>query len=357
MKGSVHYNKKSKRWVISVYWEEKRYRFWRHPNTGEPFWAKKSAEKQLNRIRTEVDEGYFNPKHWKIGSPLLVKTYSLDWLDGINVSLNTLKDYKSSVKKYIIPFLGEKDIRIIRYNDIVEFHKWIPRSDKGKYNVVSALKTMLRYAWRNEDLLKVPPFPELSYTLPEIEFITLEQQNTILSFVPERHRPIFQFMMEYGCRPGEVRAMQGDCIKDGQIHIRRAFSNNILCEKTKTGKTRRYPITSYIQEVLDNIPLHISPFLFVRDDGKPYTSKDLNKIWHEACEKAGIKIKLYNGVRHSLGCQLLDMGYDMDLVRQQLGHTKIEMTQRYAKRSNKILGEALESRRKNVVIFKKKVGE
>ena len=83
MKGSVHFNKKSKRQVISVYWEEKRYRFWIHPNTGEPFWAKKSAEKQLNRIRTEIDEGYFNPKHWKIGSPLLIKTYALDWLDSI----------------------------------------------------------------------------------------------------------------------------------------------------------------------------------------------------------------------------------------------------------------------------------
>ena len=57
---------------------------------------------------------------------------------------------------------------------------------------------MLRYAWKNEDILKVPPFPELSYTRPEIEYITLEKQNTILSHIPERHRPIFQFMMEYG---------------------------------------------------------------------------------------------------------------------------------------------------------------
>ena len=199
--------------------------------------------------------------------------------------------------------------------------------------------------------------PELSYTLPEIEYITFEQQTTILSFIPEKHRPIFQFMIEYGCRPGEARALQWDCIKEGYIVIHRAFSNNILREKTKTGRTRRYPITSYIQEVLDNIPLHISPFLFIRDDSKPYTSKNLNTMWHEACEKAGIKIKLYNGVRHSLGCQLLEMGYDMDLVREQLGHTKVEMTQRYAKRSNKTLGDALETRRKNVVKFKEKVGK
>ena len=102
---------------------------------------------------------------------------------------------------------------------------------------------------------------------------------------------------------------------------------------------------------MDNIHLHVSPFVFVRDDHKPYTSKNLNKIWHEACDKAEIHIKLYNGVRHSLGCQLLYMGCEMDIVRQQLGHTKIEMTQRYAKRSNAVLTKTLIQRRKNFAEF------
>ncbi len=68
-------------------------------------------EKHLNQKKTEVDEGYFNPKHWNVGSPLLVKTYALDWLDIINVSPNTIRDYHSSVKNYITPFFSEKDIR------------------------------------------------------------------------------------------------------------------------------------------------------------------------------------------------------------------------------------------------------
>ncbi len=223
--------------------------------------------------------------------------------------------------------------------------------------MLSALKTMLKYAWRNEDIQRVPPFPKLSYKLPEIEYITLSEQEKILSYIPELHRPIFQYMMEYGCRPGEARALQRDCIKDGNIIIKRAFANNLLRETTKSGKTRQDEITPYFQEILDNIPLNISQFVFVREDGKPYTSKNLNEIWHNACEMADIHIKLYNGVRHSLACQLLDKDIDIDIVRQQLGHNKIEMTQRYAKRSNGKRTEVLESRRKNIVTFKKKVGE
>ncbi len=93
--------------------------------------------------------------------------------------------------------------------------------------------------------------------------------------------------------------------------------------------------------------------MFIRKDGKPYTNKNLNALWHDAEEKTGIKIKLYNAVRHSLGCQLLDLGYEMDLVRQLLGHTKSEMTMRYAERSNPTITKALEGRRAKVIGIKK----
>ena len=79
--------------------------------------------------------------------------------------------------------------------------------------------------------------------------------------------------MEYGVRPGEARALQKDCLADGNVIIRRAFSDTELRETTKTGRIRIYQITAYFQTVLDRIQPHLSPFVFVRDDGKPYTSK------------------------------------------------------------------------------------
>ena len=127
--------------------------------------------------------------------------------------------------------------------------------------------------------------------------------------------------------------------------IKRTFFENTLEERTKTSLVRNYEITPFIRNVLDGMEPHLSPFVFVRDDGKPHTSKNLNKIWCKACEEVGINIKMYNAFRHSLGCQLLDQGEDLDLVRQQLGHTKTEMTLRYAKRSISKLTDALNKRR------------
>ena len=79
--------------------------------------------------------------------------------------------------------------------------------------------------------------------------------------------------MEYDVRPGEARAFQKDCLADGNVIILRAFLDNELRETTKTGRIRIYQITAYFQTVLDRIQPHLSPFVFVRDDGKPYTSK------------------------------------------------------------------------------------
>ena len=96
------------------------------------------------------------------------------------------------------------------------------------------------------------------------------------------------------------------------------------------------------------MPLKLSPFVFTRTDGKPYTSKKLNKIWHKAGDETGIKIKMYNGVRHSLGCQMLEMGAPLDVVQDQLGHQTSEMTRRYAKGSINVRKDYLEKRGKVV---------
>ena len=349
MGGSYHFNKKSSRYFVQVFWEKARIRIWRY--NGEPIWHERTAQKLLDKIRAEIDSNEFNPRAYFPKYPLSISEYAEQWLKIIDVSPNTLKDYRYSVRRFIVPFFGSKDLRRVRHNDLCRFHKWIPRASKGKYNVMSCLRTMMRHAWRNEDISKVPPFPKLSYDPPEnIEYLTLDQQTKVLHEIPKRHRPIYQIMMEYGLRPGEARALKWDCISEDEIMIKRAFSENQLVECTKTGKVRKYGITPYVRDVLKTIVRSISGFVFIREDGKPYTSKNLNKVWHEACGRVGIKIKMYNAVRHSLGCQLLDEGQELELVRDILGHTRSDMTRRYAKRSSEVITSVLSDRRKIVPI-------
>lgn len=352
MGGSIQFDKRMKRYYIDVYWDGKHHKIWESPYTGEKFYHPSQAEKIIGAIRTEVDTGSFNPKFWKPDSPLSIQVYYTEWLDDIDVSDKTLRDYRGYFKNHIIPEIGNMDMRHVRKKHLSKLKKNLSLSDKGKYNVMGALKTMFRWAYDNEDIPRIPPFPELSFELPEITYLTFEQQNSVLVKIPEDERPIFEFGMEYGLRTQEVRAIQKDCIRDGKLVIKRAFAENVLEEHTKTKKNRTYELTQYAIDILERTRPNLSSFVFVRADGKPYTNKDLNKIWKEASKKATINIKLQNALRHSLGCQLLDQGEDLDLVRDTLGHTRVEMTRRYAKRSNPVVTSALEKRRGNVVSFR-----
>jgi integrase len=346
MAGSVQKDKKSGRYYISVYWSGRHHKIWQNPANGEKFYAKQQAQRCLTSVRHEIDQGIFNPRHWMPQSPLIINNYYQLWLDNINVSKKTWTDYRGYFRNHICPRIGDMDIRHIRKMHITKLYNDLQLSDKGKYNVINTLKTMLKFAYDNEDLPRVPPFPRLSFELPEIEYLTLEQQQTVLSYIPADDRPIFEFGMEYGLRTQEVRALCKDCIADDSIIIKRSFAQNTLQEHTKTKHNRALPLTNNAIKIIKSARPTTSDFVFVRKDGKPYTSKNLNTIWRRACNQAGINIKLQAAFRHSLGSQLLDNGADLEMVRDILGHTRSDMTRRYAKRNPVTMQAALEKRSK-----------
>jgi len=162
--------------------------------------------------------------------------------------------------------------------------------------------------------------------------------------MPEQHRSIFLFGMEYGLRIGEVRALKKDCIEDGHVVIQRSFSQWELRETTKTYRIRRLPLTTRAFDILKTNRPSFSEYLFTHDGRKPYYERKMREIWNSACQLAGIKINQKNAIRHSLGCQLLDNGVDLEMVRDIYGHTTTNMTRKYVKRTPTRMLEALEHR-------------
>ncbi len=338
------------RFYVQLYWNGSTEKFWSVliQNQWYPIKSKENGDKLLYAIREEIDrdrEG-FDPRSFRPSNPLSIGEYHKTWLSQINAGKKTKRDYKGQINNYAIPFFGyDKDIRKLRKAELTSFQKSLNLSEKGKYNVMGALKAMVRWAYSNEEIKHVPPFPKMSMgESPEIEYLTIEQQDKVLAEIPAQDTPVFRFAMEYGLRVGEVRAIKRDAIKGEKIYIKRAFSDNDLKESTKTGEIRSYDLTPKAKEIIEG-QKHFGEYIFIRTDGKPYTDKNLNRIWHEAEEKAGIKIKLYNAIRHSLGCQLLDEGHDLSLVQEVLGHKSASMTRRYAKRTAKKIGQVLSMRR------------
>ena len=361
MAGKIYSEDGGKRWKIHLHYQGVLYVIRRDPIYNTIFRHKWQAESVAAEIHREIinPDIEFNVNQWLPQRPLSFRKYALAWLENRKKKQEDAGycNYKSALKKHAIPFFGNADIRKLSAKQIRLYYE----SLEGAYDTIrlrmGVVKAMLRDAYRDEDIPRVPPFPVLpSNDSKPVEYLTLEQQIKIVDEIPERHRPIFEFGMEFGLRVQEVRAVMKDCIKKGTVEIRRKIARDGLKDFTKTGSLgmRSPKLTTYSKEILKRVEPHLSPYVFVNDKGGPYTGDELNKIWHAAEEKEGIKIKLYNAMRHSLGCQLVDAGVPLEHIRQIYGHKSIKMTERYLRRQiTQVANDALEARRTKIIPYER----
>jgi integrase/recombinase XerD len=69
-----------------------------------------------------------------------------------------------------------------------------------------------------------------------------------------------------------------------------------------------------------------------RRPGKPMTTRQLSRLFHEAADAAGIKKSVtLHALRHSFATHLLEGGTDIRIIQALLGHDKLDTTARYAR--------------------------
>ena len=66
--------------------------------------------------------------------------------------------------------------------------------------------------------------------------------------------------------------------------------------------------------------------------GKPMTTRQLSRLFHQAANAAGIKKAVtLHALRHSFATHLLERGTDIRIIQALLGHDKLETTARYTR--------------------------
>jgi site-specific recombinase XerD len=142
----------------------------------------------------------------------------------------------------------------------------------------------------------------------------------------------------YGCglRAGEVVRLKVKDIDKAQ--------NIIRVEQSKGRKDRHVMLSPEMLGLLREwwkarptrwdagVPLEERLLFPGRKPGKPMTTRQLSRLFHETADAAGIKKSVtLHALRHSFATHLLEGNTDIRIIQALLGHDKLDTTARYTR--------------------------
>ncbi|MBI5522406.1 MAG: site-specific integrase [Desulfarculus sp.] len=333
---------------VVVKWQGAVYRI-THDQSGQRLTDYVHAERAQGLINNQIERGGFYPTLWTSAkhNRLLWENYLRDYLraeeDRLLPGRAATLAKKKAWARHLVWFNG-RNLRELRTADLEQYASLpclrLALAPKSLADVMVELRHILERAEARDDIERAPQVPPVQVPRRAVKVMTADQQVRVLESIPTPHRPIFMFLMEYGCRVSEACALCWDMVDRERevVVLARTFSRRVLAEATKTRRDNTLPIVGWFQTHLEAMPpgLHQTP-VFQNPEADPrrnparfYSPDILNSIWRDALEEAELEpIPLKNGTRHSRGKQLRDAGWDPHLIARLLGHASTHHTMRY----------------------------
>lgn len=307
----------------------------------KPFASFLHAHRTLETILKEIDEGRFKSSRWR---PEALGKFAIShacdpWIE--HLRRDASKEYADHqlrfIHKWILPALGDLDVRDIRGLDIEQLpaklqtmrtRKGTPPSGNTIRNILTALRTLLGWLVEKDVIDKAPSFPPLSPIPREnVGWISREKQQKVIAILREDMRLMAEAMMETAMRPNEAVALKVKDLREDRcsVYVERALTRRKKVKGTKTGVSALRPVSPELfarlkEAAKDKLP---EAWLFVNKVGTPFLTSQFSWEWRKAADQAGIKACLYVSSRHSEVSRLRGELEDEMLVqlRKKLAHS------------------------------------
>lgn len=182
---------------------------------------------------------------------------------------------------------------------------------------MSILSRLLNHAKHEEVIDNVPHIPFFKPGKGRTRALTPDEEQALLSHLPDASRAFATFLLYTGCRPSEARRIQWSDVTDDAVTF----------WKNKTDNPRTVPLTKPASEALAYARLQgwKTPW-----GGIVYQTFTLH--WRKAKAAIGLaddKQATPYVSRHTCGTRLGKAGIDPIRVANWLGHTRLDQTRAY----------------------------
>jgi integrase len=232
--------------------------------------------------------------------------------------------------RYRVDALRAEHVDAYKRTRLAETHRGKPITAPAVNNELRVLKTMLRWG-REEAKL---PIPELRFKmLPtsgkrRVHTWTLDEIRRLFAAAAELYPvmvPVLVFMLNTGCRKGEVRHAEWSWV-DFDGRMLRIPVTDVWHPKDK--EAREVPLSDSALTMLRTLERRDGRYIFVGRAGRFYET-----FPEEPFRNITAKAKLTGGphtTRHTFASHFLRQRPDLPLLAQVLGHSTTRVTELYA---------------------------
>jgi integrase/recombinase XerD len=258
------------------------------------------------------------------------RTFPKEYIDRM-----VLKRYSENTKRTYITAFGDfinyyktKPLDQISEQEIKDYLLYLVEKRKVSASfqnqVINAIKFYYEkiLGWEKIPFLYIErPFKEQN--LPTV-LSEEEVQRVIKSVENLKHKTILLTIYSAGLRISELVNLR---IKDIDTDRK-----SIFVKDAKGKKDRRTLLSEKLVNYLNEYLPRYKPrfWLFEGQEGGQYSDSSISKIFHAACEAAGIQKKAsVHTLRHSFATHMLEGGADLRYIQELLGHSSSKTTEIY----------------------------
>ena len=308
----------------------------------------REAKTLMHRMITEMEQGMLTQKTNK-----RVGEWMDEWLDNylINVEETTRIGYRTKIKCYIKPAIGDIFLRALRTEHVQRMINDMYNRGLSPKNIRDAFNNVNAAMKKAVKLHIIPHNPCEAVELPKLKkyhakVYQTEIMQELLTIVSgtDMFLPVFLLVM-VGLRRGELLALRWEDI-DFDKNILKVRRNMVRGETgfiIKTPKTesgiRDIHLGNDVMDILreakaqyDEYAVDYGPgfqnldFVIHKKDGSPFMPDSMTQKWSRFLATNGLpKIRLHD-LRHSNATALIQAGVNPRVVQQRLGHSDVNIT-------------------------------
>ena len=286
-------------------------------------------------------------------SPL--EKYLINWLEDHKnfIEPNTHRDYSGLIKRYIIPYIGDKKMSSVKPYDIEQLYLSLQRQNIG-IRTIHYTHAVLRSAFEHAVFHQFMPYnPCRGVRLPKYykEEMKILDSNEIKKFLgaakSSRYSVLYHLALVTGMRQGELLGLSWNNVdlNSGIIGLRLQAKRipgkgiHLVHLKTRTsqrsiriGRGMINLLQSYYtssKEINHINSVHDYDLVFSTMYGNPIGKSNLLKDYYRTLEMASVRKIRFHDLRHTAASMMLNQGIPVIVVSKILGHSKPSTTLDY----------------------------